>query len=635
MQRQLLIALFTITTLALSAQSPLRSRNMRFEQKPMPRNKVAFTGTEPMAQGAINENLPVLNRSTNEQTIGETVYDLQSNSSVPNRIFKRDDGSLLATWTYGNTAPGYAERGTGYNTADGATLTWGPSPTQRIEDERTGWPNVVALADGTPVVASHASSNNSIKISKFVNGAWQYSSVTTAVPSGILWPRMAVGGPDGNTLHLIAIQYPTTTNNVAYDGVIGHLLYFRSTDGGATWDKSDIKLPQLDSNYYVRMDADSYALDANGETVAVAFFGDWGDIKVSKSDDNGETWTTWTVNDFPIDKYVNDQGYTTADIPVDPNAPDTLAIFSSDNAGDVLVDNDGKVHAWFGEMYIADTDLTDGNSSYYPASSGLRYWNEDMGENTTTYAVEGVLDVNENDTLDVATIDNIALYFASLTAFPSAGVDQAGRIYVAYSSLMENLINTAATPDPQHNRHIHLVYSEDNGETWSDPYDVITDGYIIEPDLLELYETVFPAIARNVDYKIDLIYQTDFEPGLAVRGDEDAPGTNYINYNGIDVADLGIVNNTNVVNPSELSFTISPNPVYEGMTQLVYETATVENVSIQVTNAIGQTVKRVNLSQQSIGKHGYLLNTAEMSSGLYIVTLKVGEYMASSKMVVR
>ena len=118
MQRQLLIALFTFATLALAAQSPLRSRNMKFEQTPVQRSKVALTGLEPHAS-LVNPNLPLLTgeRSALESTAGETVYDLQSNSSTPNRLEKTVDGTLYATWTFGiESANGYPDRGTGLNT---------------------------------------------------------------------------------------------------------------------------------------------------------------------------------------------------------------------------------------------------------------------------------------------------------------------------------------------------------------------------------------------------------------------------------------------------------------------------------------------------------------------------------------
>ncbi|MBK9013682.1 MAG: T9SS type A sorting domain-containing protein [Saprospiraceae bacterium] len=615
----------------LAAQSPLRSHNLRFKQEPMPRNKVAFTGMEAVGQVA-NPNLPLLDRSLGETTIGETVYDLQSNSSTPNRLTKLADGTLFGTYTIGfDAAAGYPDRGTGYNVFTPSSQSWGAFPTARVEDVKTGWPSVVTLADGTPVTIAHTV-DAKLHVSKQVGGVWQYSDVPTAAPPGLLWPRMEVGGADGNTLHVIAITLPIANGGAVYEGCNGHLLYFRSTDGGDSWDIQDLKLPEMDNAYYSSMDGDSYAIDASGETVAVGLFGDYGDVKIAKSSDNGSTWTTWTVKDFPIDGYVLDAGYTVDQLPFDPNAPDTLAIQSSDNAGDVLVDNDGGVHLWYGEMYIMDDAAA--NSSYYPATMGLHYWNESMAQDASVYAVEGIIDANSNDTLDIAGISDIALYYASLTSHPSAGIDADGRIYVAFSGLTENYINTTANPNQQHNRHVYIIYSEDNGAIWSDPLDLTSENYLAEFDLIDVYETMFPAIARYVDYRADIIYQQDFEPGLAVRGDMDAAGTNYINHIGLDVADLGIINNTTTVNPDAFAFNVSPNPA-SVMTLVNFELASAEPVTISVSNALGQVVKSAKLGLQNAGKHGYDLNTAAFSDGLYIVTLQAGDKIASNKLVVR
>ncbi len=630
MQRQLLIALFTITTLALSAQAPLRSNNMRFKQEPVSRDKVAMTGFEPVSQTA-NPNLPTLERSLIEAILGQTTYDLQSNSSTPNRLAKLPDGTLYGTYTYSNEPSAWTDRGTGFNTFTPAPQTWGPLATGKIEDVRTGWPSVVTLADGTPVTIGHTA-DAKLRVSKLVGGTWQYSNVTSAAPPGLLWGRMEVGGADGNTLHVIAITLPVANAGAIYDGCDGHLLYFRSTDGGTTWDKSDVKLPEMNSTYYSRMDADSYAIDASGETVAVGLFGDYGDVKIAKSSDNGDTWTTWTVKDFPIDAYVLDAGYTYDQLYPDPNAPDSLAILSSDNAGDVLVDNDGKVHLWYGDMYIMDDAAA--NSSYYPATMGLSYWNEDMAENSSVYAVTGIVDANGNDTLDIAATADIALYYSSLTSHPSAGIDADGRMYVAYSGLTENFINVDAMPNQQHNRHVYIITSEDGGVTWSDPTDLISEPYLIEPDLIEVYETMFPSIARFVDYRADVIYQADYEPGLSVRGDMDPSGTNFITHIGLDVADLGIVNDTKTVSPDVFNFSVSPNPT-QGMTTIKYELASAENVTITVSNALGQVVKTAKLENKVQGTHGYNLNTATFADGLYIVTLHAGGKVASSKLVVR
>ena len=82
-------------------------------------------------------------------------------------------------------------------------------------------------------------------------------------------------------------------------------------------------------------------------------------------------------------------------------------------------------------------------------------------------------------------------------------------------------------------RHVYITKSSDGGTTWKDPVDVtphtIWDG---------AQECVFASMNPVVDDKIRIVYQKDFEPGLAVRGDEDMVDNNEIIYLEIDTAGL-------------------------------------------------------------------------------------------------
>ena len=50
------------------------------------------------------------------------------------------------------------------------------------------------------------------------------------------------------------------------------------------------------------MSGDVYAIDARGETVVIAYFDDWGDSFILKSDDYGDNWTRTTFLDVPVQK---------------------------------------------------------------------------------------------------------------------------------------------------------------------------------------------------------------------------------------------------------------------------------------------------------------------------------------------
>lgn len=638
MLKRLLTACLIFCSFALMAQAPQMTSNLKFEQVPYPWKQKAYTGAE-ILPGASNPNVPINTRaSMMEQTIGTTYYDLQSNSGIGRRLDIAPDGTIYAVWTRGEggAQPAFPNRGTAVNTWDPTTEEWGDDPDDRIEGERCGWPNLGVLSDGNPINIAHTTDQNLLYVSRWDGTQWVQNTIPTGVAPGVIWPRLAIGGADGMSVHVLGLSYPSGNGGAAYEGVDGHVLYYRSTDGGVSWDITDMKLPELDSNFYASMAADTYYIDANGETIAVGFFDNFGDTKVFKSTDNGATWEVWNMIDFPLDKYAVDQGYSIDDIPVDPDAPDSLAIRTSDQTGTVLVDNDGKVHAWFGEMYVQDSDLADGNTSYFPATMGLRYWNEDMGENNSELIVPGIIDENGNDTIDVASTDNIALYFSSLTSHPSVGIDENGIIYLAYSMVSETYINEQATPNAQHNRHVVVMASTDGGDTWSDPWDVTNTELVVEPDLFELYETQFPAVAREVNDFMHILYQQDFEPGLAVRGDEDTFAENYMNYLALDPEEVlnGGPTSTTIVSAEALSFEISPNPA-SGIVRLSFDLVETAPTSITVYDMTGKEVKSYNRGELFAGSYFNTISVADLSSGLYLVRLQTGDQVATQKLQIQ
>ena len=92
--------------------------------------------------------------------IGDTEYDLQSNASLDHRIYLFDDGTMAAVWTRGWETGAYPDRGTGYNFHDGSG--WGPSPTARVEPERTGWPSIAPYGENGEIICAHTAADGLI-----------------------------------------------------------------------------------------------------------------------------------------------------------------------------------------------------------------------------------------------------------------------------------------------------------------------------------------------------------------------------------------------------------------------------------------------------------------------------------------
>lgn len=581
-------------------------------------------------------NIPNVSfRSAVEFPIGTTTYDLQTNSSMARRLSRAPGGQLMATWTQGSTPPGYSDRGTGYNRFDGSD--WGDQPPARLEESiRTGWPAHVVTASGKELIVNHVFATGEYRPHYLRRNSpgenWIEGDVPSNTPPGTVWPRIAVGGPDGETIHMIAITLLVPNGGEVYEGVSGHILYYRSPDGGETWDVSDAIIPGLDSTFMTFQTADGYAIDARGETVAIAVFNGWGDVNVYKSADNGDTWETITAFDFPLERYEIDRGYTAEDLPpYSPEQPDSLAIFTCDDSGAVLIDNDGKVHVFFGQMYLQDDDLTDGGWTYFPATSGIAYWNESFGPDSIR-TIADVEDLNGNDTLDIASIDNIANYGLSLTSQPSAGIDAFGNLFLAYSSVMEGA-GFFNEEDGQHYRHIYVTASGDGGETWSAPYDIINEDIAFEPDLIPFTEGVFPALAREVGENVELIYQQDFRPGLSVQGDLDAAESNFINFVSVPKAVFGIVGTKEVVQPGYFRMEIQPNPASDEA-WVSFELERDAPYSLSLHNLMGQKVADMDRGN-SFGNGLQRIELNGLPPGMYLLRMQAEGKIAVAKLMVR
>ncbi|MCB0593383.1 MAG: T9SS type A sorting domain-containing protein [Lewinellaceae bacterium] len=604
----------------------------------VPKPAVAEMGAQveraPANNTILNNIPPISFRSAVEFPIGTTSYDLQTNSSMARRLSRTADGQVMATWTQGlESAPSFPDRGTGYNRFDGSS--WGDQPTARLEESiRTGWPSHVVTASGKELVVCHDFSLiHPYSLRRDGPGEpWIEAEVPVSAEPGTVWPRIAVGGPDGETIHMIAITFPVANGGMVYEGVDGHILYYRSLDAGATWDVTDAIIPGLDSEFMAFQRADAYAIDARGETVAVAVFNGWGDVNVYKSADNGDTWETITVYDFPLERYVIDQGYTFEDLPpYDPAQPDSLAIFTSDDSGALLLDHDGMAHVFFGQMYLQDDDLTDGNWTFYPGTGGIAYWNETFGPDSIR-TIADVEDLNGNDTLDIASIDNIANYGVSLTSHPSAGIDAYGNIYLAYSAVMEGdaFFNLE---DNQHYRHIYLTASPDGGATWTAPYDIINEDIVLEPDLIAFTEAVFPALARDVGENVELIYQQDFRPGLAVQGDMDPYEVNFINFVSVPLVDLGIVRTEEPVQPEFFQLEVQPNPARDEA-WASFELERNARYTLSLHNLMGRKVADVD-TDDAFGHSLQRIDLSGLPAGLYLVRLQAEDKVAVAKVMVQ
>ena len=524
---------------------------------PIKGEQVPISYSQPTTQGGSTNpdgtDSPLSSQFQSDETIGTSLYDYQTNASIMNRLVNYGDNRLSAVWTMSQNEAGFPDRGTGYNHFDGNS--WGELPQNRIETVRTGWPSIIVTEDETELIVSHDFAQNTLVTSRRAVGEedWTQGTIPTQVPMGQLWPQMAVG--DGDNVHLIAI----TGLGESYEGVEGHLLYYRSSDAGLTWEVQDFIIPGLDStNYRSYRQTDSYKIAANGNTVAIARFTFWEDVLVFRSDDNGDSWDKSVIYDFPIDNYVPDSGYDESQVPPDDFAPSNLAIYSAGNNGNLIIDHNDNLHLFFNSLYVTDVNLTNQVLEYFPCSNGIVYWNESMGENSFRL-IASVIDANNSGFLEFDCVTpNFSHRNAGLVTAPNAGIDANNNIYLTYSAMTENYYSAGANPSFQHYQHIYAIASQDGGDTWTAPIDLIEE--TVDPSILDMVNADFPTVALKVDDQMHLFYQQDFEPGTNFV-DSDPIAENRMVYIGMDISTFGIVSDHDLVE-TEKRLILSPNPAH-------------------------------------------------------------------------
>ena len=556
-------------------------------------------------------------RAIGEFEIGNTFYDLQSNTSAPaNRFYRYADGTMAAVWTRGVNTGGYPDRGTGYNYFNGAD--WGPAPTARIETQRTGWPTYAPQGNGELVVAHHNSAGLVVS-RRDTRGTGPWSEYILAGPPtavDISWPRMVSSGVDHSNIHMISMTYS------AYEGLDLAMLYYRSTDGGQTWDIQHQILPGMTSDEYVGFSGDSYSwAESKGDTIAFIVCDNWTDMFIMKSPDNGENWEKIMIWEHPY--------------PMWNNQP-TDTIYCPDGAAHLAFDKDGMLHVVFG-VNRAMMEEGAAGSSWFPFVDGVAYWNESMpawlsGDVDALdpdvlfesgHLIGWMQDLNNNGQIDLVgtSIDNIGKYYVSPSSMPQITVDENNQVFVVYSGLTEGFDNGA-----QQYRHLWARTSPDGGTTWGD----FTD---LTGDILHMFdECVFPTIANRTSDQIHLIYQADNEPGLAIRGDEDTPANNLFYQLSVDKG--SIVGTRSKPIPS---FSISqnyPNP-FNGTTQVDVTLAKNAQVSLEVYNIVGQKVYEISARNLGEGVHPFQINAANLKAGIYTYSVIANGERTTRKMMVK
>lgn len=591
-------------------------------------NKAVERQYTPPVKDVTNFNQPVNNTvrsfavAPTETIIGRSFYDLWSNTLIGNRIYMHPDGTMGAVWTMGMTATSFPDRGTGYNFFDGNS--WGPEPSARIENIRCGWPSYSTWGPNGEINVAHNGSTG-LEISTRENrGTGDWTQSLYQGPAGIendpTWPRVVTSGENNEYIHMLYNSYNE------YEGQPQALLYSRSNDGGATWDPQDIVPDGTGADYYYEIGADQYVFAARGNTVVILSANPWHDMFMLKSTDNGDTWEKTVIWEHPYPFFWFETTIT-----------DTM--FAVDNSANCAIGPDGKVHVVFGITRVLNDDLTT-TYSYFPYVDGIGYWNEDMptfsndlsalappqygyetSEMIEDYNYIGYMqDVNGNGVLDL--VDEIMSYRElGPSTMPSVSVDDNGNVYVAFASTTETYDNF--------DFNFKKIWSRAwvPGGGWG-PFYHVTENIIHIFD-----ESIYPTLVQNQTGDIQLIYQADGTPGLALDEDHDYQ-ENRIIHATIPTADLLTGIGDNELISSESVSQNYPNP-FTGITTITVNLEESADLSLKVTNLLGQTVYETIRGEVNAGTHYFQVDGSSYESGIYFYTVKADNSSVTKKMIVQ
>lgn len=580
---------------------------------------------------------------------GITVYDLQSNGSMGPRVHNWGNGEVSTTWCMsrtGSEAAGFSDRGTGYNKTAGGVF--GPIPTTRIEGAatRTGAPSYFVTDAGEEWVFSHGGGLGAFTIHYAHKAAsattWTQGNVPITVPKGGLWARACAGGADGNSIHVIYYTNPTGTafGGEPVEGIDGMVKYCRSTDGGQTWDKIDITLPGITSDVYKSMSAEGYAIDANGDNVAIALFSQTNDCLLYKSTDNGNTWSNpRVVNDFPLTKWSFDDGYTFDEVGMLYDStyyPDSLALLTTDETGTVLVDDNGLAHVWFSSLFVKDADTTNNSTfTWWPIYDlGIIYWNETMADNSGVIAGTSP-DINDDNVWgdeenNPLTLDNIYTdgYGDAFSTGPTAGIDAEGRLYLAFTSNHESYYDLV---DLFYHKHPFIARTAPGDFTaWQEAQPVLTDLTFSDPSVLGFWEHYFTVMARDVDDHAHVLVQQDGGFGINARiaGNQPAEDNNLL-YVAYPLSMFPLAANEPKVQAINLQ--IAPNPA-GNFARLQFDSENNGTALVEVFDLFGS---RVHMQRNSVGTGAQSIQfgTEQWPSGTYVVRVTNGRQSGAAKLI--
>ena len=315
-------------------------------------------------------NQTYMTRSDSE--LDYSYYDWQTNTAARDLTMNFPDGCVGFAYTI-STDANHSDRGTNIVIYNPATDEWTTSG-GKIEDRKTGFGSAARYGDNGVVVVSRDA--NTLKCGVYIiEDKDNLPSGTVApiiewdVEQNIHFPAVMCSGPDHKHIHILF-----TALNQTIDDQVNPFFYFRSLDGGQTWDEYKV-IEQLGRQFCPQYGSgqDAYFIENTG--------GDRLDIVVNTRRGNGIVLTsTDEGNNWATTEYYHHPG-------IDVDYGDGLG-YLYPRWTSALWDNQGTLHVLY-EFGGGTGDAT--STNYYPGIGQVAYWNSIMpyhGESLPQYGVD-------------------------------------------------------------------------------------------------------------------------------------------------------------------------------------------------------------------------------------------------------
>lgn len=573
---------------------------------------------EPIGPGFSQQAPYLAPQKTPQTTLGDTYYDTQTYNSgnLMNRIYEYPDGTIGATWMH-KGYNGTPDRGTAYAFFDGSA--WQAPEIHLGSDPNNAFPSYAPWGPNGEIIAHYryVAGDGYIKLlRRETRGQGPWTELTLNPPDGyysLVWHSMMTSGDQHQYVHILALVYDDP-----YMGQEDALLYYRSPDGGETWDINGEVIEGLGVDYFPSISSLKYSwAQPVGNTIAFSFGFDAFDGYVFKSIDNGTTWQKITVYDAPYDPY---------------DVPEITPVFGSgDGTSAVALDNEGKAHVVFSRMLRFHDIVTTppGGWYYYPTlSDGLIYWNEDMPALDST-AVSSYTFANLQaggnliawltpDTGTLTIPSGQPDYGVGLTSQAQICINPQKTKYVVYSALAPDFSNG------QYNyRHVISTYSYGAGNYWSESFDQTGDIFHI------FSECAFPAVSPTVvadptgTTTPQIIFQEDATPGTG-SGEQ-----NFINANRLFPQLVGTPESTSSIVVSN----VYPNPAHNACAFKITSQKQLM-ASGELQDISGQRIQQIGSLAIKQGTTIFNPDISGLKPGIYFIVLHIDNQKVVRKILV-